>query len=100
MLTQPRSRAFKAIVCFEGRPDGGLRAWSDDVPGFVLSHADVDRLLGDVKPALEMLLTARLGFRVEVQPLDDLRAALEDHGIVQPHAPPYPQKREYVALPA
>lgn len=48
-------------VCFERRPDGGLRAWSDQVPGFVLSHHDVDKLIADIKPALETILSAYHG---------------------------------------
>jgi hypothetical protein len=39
------SRIFKLTVCFERRPDGGLRAYSDDVPGLVLSSLDVDGVL-------------------------------------------------------
>lgn len=43
----------KIVVTLEGREDGGLRADSDDVPGFVLSHSDPDAVLRNVKPALE-----------------------------------------------
>jgi hypothetical protein len=50
---------FKVTVCFEERPGGGLRAWSDDVPGLVLSHSDVDAVLADVGKALGVLLSER-----------------------------------------
>lgn len=79
---------FKIIVCFERRPDGGLRAWSDDVPGFVLSHHDASALLADITPALDTILSARLGEDVITQPLGDVRAALEDSGVVTPEIPP------------
>ena len=93
-----RARYLKVVVSFESRPDGGLRAWSDDVPGFVLSHRDVDGLLADVKPALEFILSARLGIAVTAEPLDDMRSALEDDGVIHPRAHHLPYRKEYVAL--
>lgn len=38
-------------VCMEPREDGGLRVWSDDLPGLILSGPDqvvILRMLGDV----------------------------------------------------
>jgi hypothetical protein len=49
----------KVTVHFERRSDGGLRCWSDDVPGLVLSHSDPRLVLADVIPALELLLSHR-----------------------------------------
>jgi hypothetical protein len=48
--------AATVTVRFERRDDGGLRAWSDDVPGLVLSNRDPHRVLDDVIPALRVLL--------------------------------------------
>jgi hypothetical protein len=48
----------KITVTFEHRDDGGLRAYSNDVPGFVLSHSDPAKVLADIKPALEGILPA------------------------------------------
>lgn len=56
----------KVTVTFERREDGGLRAWSDDVPGFVLSHRDPEAVLADVKPALERILSHVHGKDVKV----------------------------------
>ena len=53
----PMKEYFKVVVTFERRADGGLRAYSDDVPGFVLSHSDQAAVLDDVKPALEKILS-------------------------------------------
>lgn len=75
-------RTFKVTVCFEERPGGGLRAWSDDVPGLVLSHADVDAVLADVAEALAAILSDQFGEEVRVQPLPGIRAALENRGVV------------------
>jgi hypothetical protein len=47
-------RFTKVVVTFEPREGGGLRVYSDDVPGFVLSHKDARAVLADVKPALEV----------------------------------------------
>ncbi len=90
------TRSYKLTVCFERRPDGGLRAWSDDVPGLVLSHADVDSLLADVPEALKVILSHQWQSEADVQPLGDIREALQNHGLVTP--PGFvPGLREYVA---
>lgn len=58
------------VVVFEKRSDGGLRVYSDDVPGFVLSHSDRALVLSDVRPALETIIGEMVGERVSVQPLE------------------------------
>jgi hypothetical protein len=55
-------------VVFEERPDGGLRVYSDDVPGFFLSHPDRDAVLRDVAPALETIIGSLVGGAVRVVP--------------------------------
>src|SRR5258707_14038694 len=72
----------KFVVSFERRDDGGLRAWSDDVPGFVLSHSDPQAVLEDVKPALQAILSHAYGTPVVIQEL-----------VRQPK----PSQREFVA---
>lgn len=37
------------------RADGGLRVWSDDVRGLILSHSDPKKVMEDVLPALDVL---------------------------------------------
>lgn len=68
-VTRIRDEMLKITVRFQRRDDGGLRAWSDDVPGFVLSHPDADAVLADVEPALETILSEMYGARVTVAPL-------------------------------
>lgn len=94
--TMAKNRSFKLTVCFESRPDGGLRAWSDDVPGLVLSHSDVDGVLEDVTEVLKVILSERFNADFDVKPLSNLREALENNGIVPPKAF-IPGPREYVA---
>jgi hypothetical protein len=53
----------KVVVTFERRDDGGLRAYSEDVPGFVLSHRDPSAVIRDVAPALERILSAMWGVK-------------------------------------
>jgi len=89
-------RFFKVVICFERRPDGGLRAWSEDVPDFVLSHKAADALLADIKPALEVILSARFGEDILAEPLVELREALEERGIVEKRTD-FPLSWEYVA---
>lgn len=69
MEVRAKQQFMKITVRFEGRPDGGLRAWSDDVPGFVLSHPDGEAVFEDVEPALEAILSAVHGAPVMVAPL-------------------------------
>jgi len=93
-MEQPmEGRSIKIVVTFELREDGGLRAWSDDLPGFVLSHSDPQLVIQDVKPALEGLITDLLGERVSVEPLVDIQEALLQKA--PPSLPTGP--REYVS---
>jgi hypothetical protein len=89
------NRSFKLTVHFEPRPDGGVRAWSPDLPGFVLSHRDVDALVADIQPALKVILEYRFRADIAVRELENLRNALEDNGIVPRRE--VPERTEYVA---
>ena len=62
-------RFAKIIVTLEPRDDGGLRAYSDDVPGFVLSNRDPSIVLSDVPAALAAILSAMWGVKVVAGPL-------------------------------
>jgi hypothetical protein len=92
--SKPLNDYFKVVVFFEHREDGGLRAYSDDVPGFVLSHSDRAAVLADVKPALETILSDMFSARVAVSELPRLRERLtlspEDAGPIPP------KQKEYV----
>ena len=94
-----RSKFAKIFVRLERRADGGLRAYSEDVPGFVLSHINPDAVLADVKPALEGILSYMLNANVEVEPLSHLRTEISGAEIIDD--PPYivfqaPVTLEYV----
>jgi hypothetical protein len=92
---EPKAHRFKKIwLTFEKREDGGLRVYSEDVPGFILSHKDCHLAFSDVKEALEKILSEMLSVRVTVGPLENLRDDLEDNGII----PIYTslQRRQYV----
>jgi len=79
---RPNVRYAKILVRFERRADGGLRVYSEDVPGFVLSHANANSVLSDVKPALEGILSHMFKARVEVEPLGTLRTELCEAGVM------------------
>lgn len=72
------SDSFKVVVEIEMRPDGGLRVWSADVPGLVLSSKDPERALQDIKPALETILSARLGCDVVAKPLRSIAELMDE----------------------
>lgn len=63
---------FRVEVKLERRDDGGLRAYSDDVPGLVLSSDDLPGLLRDVPVVLSACLSHTFGHPVTVAPLTDL----------------------------
>ena len=71
---------FKITVYFELHADGGLRAYSDGVPGLALSSMDVDVVLADVIKEVSLILSRRLNAQVYVEPLTDIREVLEDKG--------------------
>jgi hypothetical protein len=60
------SRFKRVSVVFEKRPDGGLRVYSPDVPGFRLSHRDSSLVTSDIIPALEVIIGAMVGKPVRV----------------------------------
>lgn len=91
-----KNRSFKVTVCFEPREDGGLRVWSEDVPGLVLSHTNIDGVLEDVTEALKLILSHQFETEIDVKPLPDMREILESNGIVAPKAF-VPGPKEYVA---
>ena len=98
MSTGRPSRSWKIVVHFERRTDGGLRAWCDEIPGFGLSHCDANAVLSDVQPALDGILSHQLGEPYKTTPLDDIRAALERDGVIDPpKAGAVPDHAEYVA---
>jgi hypothetical protein len=42
----------KITIKIEPREDGGLRIWSDDLPGLILSHSNQQSVLLDLGPAI------------------------------------------------
>jgi hypothetical protein len=47
--------SWKFTVTLERRFDGGLRVYSDDLPGFILSGPDPQKVMADVIPAIQVL---------------------------------------------
>ncbi|HEX8443025.1 MAG TPA: hypothetical protein VF631_05195 [Allosphingosinicella sp.] len=95
-VSRVKPSMLKITVRFQEREDGGLRAWSDDVPGFVLSHPDAEAVLEDVEPALETMLSAMYGVRVMVAPLLERNAYEQQPCLpIVPNVPP--AHREYAS---
>jgi hypothetical protein len=46
---------IEITIKLQSRPDYGLRVYSDDVPGLILSHSDPDLLMADVLKAIRVL---------------------------------------------
>ncbi len=88
---------YKVNVRIEPRDDGGLRAWSEDLPELVLSHADANKVMEDIPKAMEVILSHRLGAPVRVEELSVL-PPVNGHA-VQPGRPVGPL-REFAARAA
>ena len=43
-------------VFLEDRDDGGVRVWSDDLPGLILSGRDRVKVLADIEPAARTIM--------------------------------------------
>lgn len=56
-------------LTFARRPDGGLRIYSDTLPGLVLSGANVPAVLSDLGPAIRGLLQAEGRWVLTSEPL-------------------------------
>ena len=93
--SRPTFTTGKVVVTLERRPDGGLRAYSDDVPGFVLSHSNVAAVLADIGPALEVILSALYESPVRVTPVGDINC---EH--VLPLRARSTKRQEYTAVAA
>jgi hypothetical protein len=52
---EPKRRVEIVLEC---RGDGGLRVWSPDIPGMVLSHSDPELLGADIIPTLRIFAPA------------------------------------------
>ncbi len=70
------SDSIKIVIHLQRRPDGGLRVWSDDVPGLVLSHADAGRVMADIIPAVETIMGEVLGCSVRASELVSARSVI------------------------
>jgi len=68
---------FRITVILEPREDGGLRAYCDELPGFVLSHADAAAVMADIEPGLECILSAMIGHSVHATLLPSAAEVLQ-----------------------
>lgn len=75
ILVASDDRPIQFAVQVMRRADGGLRVWSDDIPGFVLSNRDPDKVLNSMVPVLQQLLAAQLGYAVKVESATRLESA-------------------------
>lgn len=78
-MSDDTPRSFKITVRLQERRDGGLRVWSDDLPELVLSNRDRQKVWDDLEPALNHILSARLGCEVRVDRLEPLQAVLRSN---------------------
>jgi hypothetical protein len=90
----------KVTVTFERRDDGGLYVYSEDLPGFVLSHRNAKAVFKDIEPALSVFLSRKLDRELAVKPLVGLREALEENGLIEPLPNTGITTRDYAAIAA
>lgn len=68
---------LKVAIQVERRADGGVRVSSKDVPGLVLSGADMHKVLADVVPAIEVILSEQIGCEVSCSWLVPVRELIK-----------------------
>jgi hypothetical protein len=85
----------KVTVRFVRRPDGGLRALCDAIPGFYLSGQNPRDVISDVVPAIEALMRHNLGIEVAVFPLQHAVYELRER-VPAGDADAIPEERDYV----
>lgn len=95
-MTDQRNQPFHIDVKFEMRDDGGLRAYCDAVPDFVLSHQDSDLVINEVPEVLGIMLSARLGCEIRLTPTVDVAEML---GLSSPSLPAFMCDRVYMGQP-
>jgi hypothetical protein len=86
MASRAPSGPFILYVKFEKREDGGLRAYCDELPGFILSHANADAVMADVVPSLECILSAMYNRPMKVERAHDLGHEQEQNDMRIPPA--------------
>jgi hypothetical protein len=67
MASRAPNGPFILCVKFETRDDGGLRAYCDELPGFILSHENANAVMADVVPSLECILSAMYDCKMKVE---------------------------------
>jgi hypothetical protein len=90
----------KITVTIEKREDGGLYVYSEDLPGFVLSHKNARSVFSDIEPALSVFLSQKLDRPLAVKPLVGFRDALEKNGFIDPMPSAPVTRRDYAAIAA
>lgn len=53
----------RPVICIQEREDGGLRVWSDELPGLILSGRDPARVMADIFPAARALIKSNEEWR-------------------------------------
>jgi hypothetical protein len=92
--------AVKITVTIERRADGGLYVYSDDVPGFVLSHLDAHAVLADIEPALSVFLSDQLDREMVVRKVTGLKEVLIRDGAIDPVPRSSITRQDYVGIAA
>lgn len=87
-------------VTIEKRDDGGLYVYSNELPGFVLSHRNAQLVYSDIEPALSVFLSQKFERALAVKPLVGMREALEENGFIDPIPSAPITTREYAAIAA
>lgn len=70
MSAEENAGGVICTVTFAKRPDGGMRVFSQDLPGLVLSHSDPDKVAADVWPAVKMLIERGATRRTPAAPME------------------------------
>ncbi|NNC73134.1 MAG: hypothetical protein HKN78_09710 [Sphingomonadaceae bacterium] len=77
MASNKTPSPFVLHIRFASREDGGLRAWCDKVPNFLLSHKDPQKVHADIVPALQTILSEMYGLEMRIKRLPEIDEAFD-----------------------
>src|SRR5580704_15139118 len=76
-MTQPQALLTVVTVTLEDRGDGGLRVYSDDLPGLILSGSNRESVADKIAPAIQALFAHKGCRGVIVRAAQPLSAVLQ-----------------------
>lgn len=100
MSGERKNFLMNLLVRFEDRPDGGLRAFCDQVPGFGLSSSDPERVKKQVPVVLKHLLARKYKAAVDLMEVERSPDVIELYELDEQAGQQGASEKQYTAVTA